>query len=272
MTGGLRRLARATGLQRVLEHPRVEPLVALLLRAATVRGSARFVGRELARRRTAATYRLRAGDVRVVVRHATPDVITLGEVFDKPDYAPPDEVRALLGDAPRILDLGANIGLFGAYALLQWPRATVTGFEPDPGNAAIHRATLGANGFGERWTLVEAAGATADGTLRFAAGDFATSHVAESGGIEVAARDVVPQVRAADLVKLDIEGGEWPILLDARLDAGGPKALVLEYHPEGAPGPPRESVERRLAELGYATAPIWHRPDGYGMLWGWRRP
>ena len=101
----------------------------------------------------------------------------------------------------------------------------------------------------------------------------ALSHVArdgEAGTVEVALRDVLPELERADLLKMDIEGGEWDILTDERFPASAPPAVVLEYHPEGAPGQPRASVEQRLRAAGYELSPIWHRDDGYGMLWAWR--
>src|SRR3954471_612258 len=142
MIGLVRTAADWLGLRPLLERPAVERWVALALRAACVRQWPGFLFRELANRCVLARYRLRTGGMLIHLRHRTGDVVTLGEVFDKPDYAPPEAVRALLGPAPRILDLGANIGLFGAYALTLWPGARVLGFEPDPANAAVHRRTL----------------------------------------------------------------------------------------------------------------------------------
>jgi hypothetical protein len=48
--------------------------------------------------------------------------------------------------------------------------------------------------------------------------------------------------------------------------------MVLEYHPHLCPGEdPRSTAERALARANLRTASIWHRDDGYGMLWAWRR-
>jgi len=78
-------------------------------------------------------------------------------------------------------------------------------------------------------------------------------------------------VCAADLVKVDIEGGEWDILLDPRFAQNPPRAIVLEYHPHLCPGDdPRAAAQEALARAGLSMAPIWHRADGYGMLWAWR--
>jgi hypothetical protein len=71
---------------------------------------------------------------------------------------------------------------------------------------------------------------------------------------------------------MDIEGGEWAILGDPRFAAGPPQVVVMEHHPEGSPGPdPRAAALEALARAGLtATASIFLRADGYGMLWAWR--
>jgi hypothetical protein len=90
--------------------------------------------------------------------------------------------------------------------------------------------------------------------------------------IQIPMRDVLAEVCGADLVKVDIEGGEWEIVMDPRFKQSPPRALVLEYHPHLCPGAdPRAAAERALADADLATASIWHRDDGYGMMWAWRR-
>src|SRR5947208_14508456 len=124
-------------LRRVFGHPWLLPMTALLLRARTVRPSLPFVVRELLRRRRIAVYRLADGGVRVAIRHSVPgDVVGLGEVFHDHVFVPDPAVEGALENAATILDLGANIGLFGAFALTQWPRARITAYEPDPENVA----------------------------------------------------------------------------------------------------------------------------------------
>jgi len=256
-------------------HPRLEPAVALALRARTVRGSGRFVARELLRRRTAARYRVRATGMTVLIRHRTPDVVTLGEVFHRPDYAPPERVAALLGGSPpRALDLGANVGLFGAYLFGRWPRATVTAVEADAANAAVLREVVALNGLEQRWEVIEAAAGPRAGDVRFAAGGYSLSRIESSAGpgvTKVSMIDVLPAAAGSDLLKMDIEGGEWAIIADERFGDGGPRAIVLEYHPHLCPAShPRLEVESRLRSLGYELEAIFHRADGHGMLWAWR--
>lgn len=261
----------------LLAHPRVLPATALALRARTVRPAWRFAGRELAGRRALAFYTAREGGLRVGVRHGTGDVVTLGEVFHERDYDPPEEVAAVLGRAPRVLDLGANVGLFGAWALGRWPHADVAAYEPDPANAAVHARTIAANSLGERWRLTRAAAGAANATVAFASGEVALSHVLQPGEdrtsqtIEVPLHDVLPEVSGADLVKLDIEGGEWAILGDPRFAAAPPRALAMEYHADQAPGgDPRAEALRLLAAAGLTVRDIRRHATGEGMLWAWR--
>jgi FkbM family methyltransferase len=256
-------------LRRILAEPHLLPLTALLLRARTVRRSTRFVVREILRRGGAFAYTVRSGTVQIVVRHGTSDPVTLGEVFHERDYAPPPGVPA---PRRRIVDLGANVGYFGAFAMDAWPESSVVAYEPDPVTAAVHERTIALNGLGARWELRRAAAAAKAGVLRFHASGDALSHAAEDGELVVPAEDVLPLVAEADLLKMDVEGGEWPILADVRFSAAPPRVVVLEYHPQGAPGPDPHSAARQLLQAAglTRTATIFQRADGYGMLWAWR--
>lgn len=262
-------------LRRIGAQAWLEPATALVLRASTVRGSAGFVAREVLRRRQARAYELRRNGFTAVIRHATPDVVTLGEVFHRPDYAIPAQVARLLGPVERplrVLDLGANIGLFGLFVLGERPQATVHAFEPDAANAAVLRWTIELNRLSGRWLAVEAAAGAYAGEVAFDGGRYALSRIGGKGDTRVEMVDVLPAVAEADLLKMDIEGGEWAIVGDPRFQAAPPRSVVLEYHPHMAPEgtSPRVAMESRLRECGYELQPIFHRADGHGMLWGWR--
>ena len=233
-----------------------------------VRERARFVARELAER-GAGAYTLRDGGRRVVVRHGTEDAWVVGEVFAERLYAFPEPVERELSQAPSVLDLGAHIGTFALWAHTRRPAARVHSVEADPANAAVLRRAVAANQ--GAWTMEEAAAAPAAGTVRFAASGGSGSHVVGRGGVEVAAVDVVERAVGADLVKVDVEGAEWPILADERLRSCRARAWVLEVHPAGAPDPDFEgAAHARLRELGYTTAAIPGAPAGAAMLWAWR--
>jgi hypothetical protein len=98
-----------------------------------------------------------------------------------------------------------------------------------------------------------------------------TAEEGDREGLTVETVDVLPAFAAADLVKMDIEGGEWPILADPRLTDVGPLVLVLEYHRVGAPGLPAGDAARDLLEtagftVGFVTPNHW----GHGTMWAWK--
>ena len=268
----------AAAARRLLTHPRVEPVVSTALLARLVANPARFALAELAGRGRVVAHRVRRGGAIVVLEHGTPDVQAFDELFYQQIYAPPPEVEeavAALGRAPRILDVGANIGLFGAWALARWPGAEIDAFEPDPRNAALHRRAIAASGRGGAWRLHETAATVADGEMRFVTGRYAMSGPAtdaDADATSVPARDVLPLLERADLVKIDAEGSEWAILDDPRFAATAARAIALEYHPELCPEPePRAAAVGRLCAAGFSLRDVpTHAPPGYGSLWGWR--
>jgi FkbM family methyltransferase len=267
----LRRLAALPWMRRVLTSRHVEPMVATVLRASPVRRIDAFLARELRPPAAPAKYRLRNSGATVFVRHRTPDVAALGEVFYERQYEPPEPVATRLDhlDRPvRILDLGANVGFFGVFAMARFPGAELTAVEPDPANLDLLARTMEANGW--NWNVVRAAATDADGEIPFAAGRFTTSRI-EPGGDLVPAVDALPLLDHADVAKIDIEGGEWAILADARLASMASAAIVLEYHPYLCPeSDPLGYASARLASSSYRVQPTIEFDAGHGMLWAWR--
>jgi FkbM family methyltransferase len=244
-----------------------------------VRERARFVPRQFGGRRTA-TYTLRESGLTVHLRHGARDVAVMNEIFGgtggRNCYEPPAEVAALLDGTPglRILDVGANIGLFSLFALTRWPDAHVVGLEPDPANFALLRRAQKDNALGARWEVAQVAAYTAAGHVPFAAGLFSDAHVAVDGGegtIQVPTVDFFAGHHEVDLMKMDIEGAEWPILLDARLATLEAKALVLEWHRRECPeADPRAAAVRVLADAGYAHVQDVEDHGESGVFWAWR--
>jgi FkbM family methyltransferase len=262
-------------LRRLGARPRLLPLLAIWLGAPTVRPSLPFALRELLHREGLRFYRLRGSDRQVAIRHGSGDIVILGEVFNRRYYEPVGEAARVLSHASNILDLGGNVGLFGLFAADRWPEARIVAFEPDPDNAKVHELTIATNDLGARWQLVEAAAAAHDGHVAFAAGHAAISHMTDVAGgegtIEVQAVDVLSRIAEADLLKMDIEGGEWAILADPRFRTAPPRALVLEYHSRMCSGPsPRVEAEQALSAAGLQVQSTSDRGDGQGVLWAWR--
>jgi FkbM family methyltransferase len=247
----------------------LEPLVVAVLRASPVRKPVRFLAREVRRRQVARAYRLRRSGAVVHVRHGTPDVAALGEVFYERQYEPPAAVASFLDGLerpPAILDLGANVGYFTLFASLRFPGSRIVAFEPDHANAELMRRTLEANGL--ECELVEAAASTRDGEVPFAGGDFTFSRI-EPGCEPVPAVDVLPRLPEFDLAKIDIEGGEWALLGDGRFAELAPRALALEFHTHLAPE--AADAEGALETAGYSIKRRLEFGEGHGLLWALRR-
>ena len=222
------------------------------------------------RRGTAGRYRLRRNGAHVHVRHRTRDLDILAEIFTSESYEPPARVAPLLAGPLRVGDLGGNVGLFGVWALERWAVAELRSYEPDPANARLLAAT--AQPF-RQWAVVEAAVGNTECTMRFAPGMLSESRAAQDGegAITVPVIDLFAEP-SADLLKMDIEGGEWPILSDPRLARLGAQVIVMEWHALGCPDPdPAQHASRLLARAGYVHQ--HHGPARFasnGTLWAWR--
>ena len=222
----------------------------------------------------------------------------LEEIFRFRVYEPPAPVRRALAaiERPvRILDLGGHVGFFGMFMRGLLPDPSIVSLEPDPRNFDLLRRCIEANGLQQRWRAIRACAATADGTAEFQS-SFHLSRIAapsddslrefqtrvgdtfpflEGTSLlsaerrEVACRDVFPLLAEADLVKIDIEGGEWEILADQRVAELEAVAVVLEYHPIGAPPDPEGALQHALERAGYQVVPPVRGVDA-GMVWAWR--
>jgi FkbM family methyltransferase len=245
--------------------------------ARLVRETGRFWLRVAARRTSLSRYHVRRSGVSIHIRHGTVDVITLDQIFGHGHYAPAAEVAAVLESLPnplRIVDVGANIGLFGADVRGRYPRSRITAFEPHPENVRVHELTIAANAAGSDWSLVAAFADVRDGSVPFAADEFTTGRIDELDGSAavVPAVDVFPYLADVDYLKVDIEGAEWALLDDPRFTAVPARVVALEYHTHRCPGPdPRAAARQRLERAGFATRDAeFDASEGHGMLWGWK--
>ena len=173
-----------------------------------------------------------------------------------------------------MLDLGANIGLFALSCVARDPEVHVVAVEPDPANQVLLRRNVEQNDLCGSIDVVAAAAGTSRGHIRFAAGMQELSHTlpdGAAGGIDVALLDVFELARGYDFVKLDIEGGEWPILRDPRLVALDARVIVMEWHARNAgTDAPRAEAERLLREAGFAVVHEGREVPWAGEIWAFR--
>lgn len=164
--------------------------------------------------------------------HGILDFHVLKEVFLSEEYAlvPETPIRT-------ILDLGANIGASVTWFALAFPDARIAALEPNPDCFAHLQENVVP--FQERVTLAPVAVATSDGPLTFYQNKehWGGSLIqrGESSSYTVQGQTLQTVLASigwtsVDLVKIDIEGGEYAIAEDlARLQ---PRYLIAEVHPD----------------------------------------
>ena len=136
--------------------------------------------------------------------------------------------------APVILDIGANVGSFAAWALKRWPGAHVHCYEPLPDNFALLTRNL-AQFVGRSVSLNNFAVGDASLTRLYLGrnncGEASFYDIGEqttaSVEVETRAPDVLPK---AQILKIDTEGSEIDIL--GRMPSLDFDAIMLEYHSE----------------------------------------
>jgi len=170
-----------------------------------------------------------------------------------------------------VLDLGANIGAFALSARRRWPNARIICYEPEPDNFGLlcrniaeagveaHQSALWAPGVDRVW-LVPQGGKTASS---------ATEGLLEAPA--VCLDKVIAELGSVDLLKIDVEGAEVDILLDASpATLSQIEVIVGEFH--GAGDPRWTSWLRYLAaffEVQVVAHPFPYQDYG-GLFWARR--
>jgi FkbM family methyltransferase len=292
-------IARMGPLRGAVKSRYGQHLVQTARGAGVVREPVRFAARQLGPWREG-DYRLRQSGLRIFLRHenvpltshtpppSTGDVHILNEIFGATGgqyaYQPPPALAAAFTAKPplKVMDLGANIGLFGADALGRWPRAQIRSFEPDPANLRLLTRVVAANGLEDRWSVEDVAVANYTGEMSFVAGLFADSHLATAAdpstsepadgqSLTVRTVDIFERDHDVDVMKMDIEGGEWAILCDPRLPELKADVIVLEWHALGCPeADPRQAASGLLRAAGYDRIEDVEVGTYNGVLWAWR--
>jgi len=157
------------------------------------------------------------------------------EIFIEDEYEVLDAIR-LGAEAPRILDIGANIGGFALRAFQHWPMAEVVSVEAAPDTYEILQANRCANAC-LAWQALNAGVWGSDGTLVLDRKPLSISHRVSQGGNG----EFIPSItlatlldrigwQAVDLMKIDIEGAE-EIVIPAASDVFRKTGiLIVEIH------------------------------------------
>ncbi len=186
------------------------------------------------------TLKLRNG-VTVHYRRDTEDWQTVREVlldgtYDSTFHFLKKESGPLL-----VLDLGANIGLFGLLAASLNPQTEVHCFEPAKNNIAMLEKNFAANPSSHpRLHIHGAAVGSADGTAEFRvnsdtpqmSGFFAKQGQLEKVEVRSFAKIIESFGKPISLVKMDVEGAEHEIVENTPASAWkNIRAVAMEIHP-----------------------------------------
>ena len=156
---------------------------------------------------------------------------------------------------PIIIDCGANIGISSLYFKTIYPNATLIAFEPDESLANIFQKNMQQNGV-DHFTLHKAAVWTENGTISF------NNMGSEASSIDVSgnSNSTVPTLQLAsilaehptiDLLKIDIEGAEYPVIQDCVSELHKVQHLFIEYHGLATETYKLETILRIVSEAGF---------------------
>ena len=181
-----------------------------------------------------------------------------------------DPLEEALPDHGVVVDVGAHVGTFCIPLCHRYKHIRCIAFEPDPENFKRLHLNAAANGLIDgRLTLVNAAVAGENGTVTFCVGATSTlGTLSHSKYIKNRVRTPLGEIEVecvgmnevfhmygishCDLVKLDCEGGEYPIF-DAN-PSGWLKhtsGIIVELHP--VEGRSMDLIRRHVGDEGFSV-------------------
>lgn len=147
----------------------------------------------------------------------------------------------------RVVDAGANIGLFALHAARHFPDASLVCYEPDPENFALLERNLASNAIDA--DLHRAGVWSRPGTLYYHARHSHTGFVDEHPpGLAIPCE--TPLIGPRCWLKLDVEGAEHELLPALLARGDRPAWISMEIHEHAARG---EALLTLLRENGYTV-------------------
>ncbi len=200
------------------------------------------------------------------------DIATLWQIFFHRAYAVRPSERS-------ILDVGANIGLFTLYAARQAPASTIHCIEPFPDTFDRLSKLVRENGLSHRVICSNFALTGSAGTYLM----HCTSHFSQRRRIFSEQHPHLPSLRVPgitletwmndaninelDLMKMDIEGSEYDVLLSATIEVlRRIRRLIVEYHPMNGSGQTKHALCDHLRKASFELISDVHNDEGYGVL------
>lgn len=205
-------------------------------------------------RRTPVVIELRNG-ARYSVRTLM-DVWIIKETCLDRDY---ETHGAPIQDAWTVLDIGAAAGDFAILTAREHPQARVFAYEPSPHSFATFHENIRLNGVRNILAFPQAVASTAgvlNLSLSGAAVQHSTTHVQTENTVQVSAITLeevfhTNQLACCHFLKMDCEGGEFDILLNAQAEIlARIERICLEYH-DGFTEFSHTDLKKHLQQNGY---------------------
>jgi FkbM family methyltransferase len=172
------------------------------------------------------------------------------EVFHEEIYAldvDPHSIR-------RVIDLGGNLGYASLYFAQRFPDSKVIAIEPHPTHCRIFRYQLERNRLDDRIQLIQAAAGSEPGQVFLSDADV-SSKLSGNDGTPVSVVDFFEAAGpdAVDLLKIDIEGSEYPLFEDPRFEkwVRGVRWILMEWHDRDPSHRGGAWCAERLRECGF---------------------
>jgi FkbM family methyltransferase len=196
------------------------------------------------------------------------DLVTVWVVFIRQEYRVDSNCKF-------ILDAGANIGSFSIFASMQAPHSKIIAFEPFPKTFELLQNNIKLNHLENRVKIIPVALGPKDGDVYMDSNPDLPSQsngTVESGlkdGIRVPIKSLktiyaTEQITHIDYFKMDIEGGEHPLISQASSEEFAPvQKFSLEYHPDGS----FEKIETKLKSFGMKKVKDFQFHQDSGVAW-----
>lgn len=191
------------------------------------------------------------------------------QIYWRGDYESPQSLQ----DVRQVVDLGANIGYSCLYWCQQYPQCRVTALEPHPVHLSIMKDNLQRNGFRDQVEIVPAAAGSKERRSYLTDARTSSSVTDEKSAFHIRVLDIFeePIMKSKiDILKIDIEGGEYELLSDPRFAELNVRVLVIEWHNTSEHPDGRPWCLDRLESLGYRVEAGAEDPPSAGLLWAYR--
>lgn len=202
---------------------------------------------------------------------STTDYDVAWQIYWRGDYVSPQPLR----NVRQVVDLGANVGYSCLYWCHAYPHCRVTAFEPHPVHLESMNDNLKRNGLLDRVKVVAAAAGPSERRSYLTDGRSSSTVTEHPADFQIRVLDIFrePEMTGTiDILKIDIEGGEYELLSDPRFAGLDVRALVVEWHKTREHPDGLSWCLRKLQDFGYRTQIGAEDLPLAGLVWAFREP